>query len=119
MDFSRTFQSATQYGDFKGSITVDDPHDVPRTLLEKIGISDNEFIVAMEMTSGDCHGEHKDPVHVNFFVSELMPYDEALSEPENLKQISTTLTLYEFFSLFKRASLTLSRKGLLEGKEIE
>ncbi|EOV0856370.1 hypothetical protein ACEV7J_01315 [Vibrio parahaemolyticus] len=119
MDFARIFQSATQYDDFKGSITVDESDDMPQELLKKIGISESEFIVAIEMTSGECHDKHKKSVYVDVFVSTPMSSEDALSDPEHLRKISTTLTLYEFFCLFKRVSLTLSRKGLLEGKEIE
>jgi hypothetical protein len=43
----------------------------------------------------------------------------AEDEPIPVKKIEEQMKLHDFFALFKRFEVNLSRKGLLEGKEID
>ena len=66
---------------------------------------------------------HRDPIHIDFLVSELKGFDNmheminAMDEPINVRQITVEMNLVDFFSFFKRFSVTLSISGMIEGME--
>ena len=74
------------------------------------------------MWIGENHGAHKDRVGVTFLVSGLNGYKgipemlQASSEPIQVEEINVHMNIADFFALFKRLKITLSNKGLIEGK---
>jgi len=75
------------------------------------------------MYSGENHGVHKDPIFVEFLVSELKGYDnlpemiQNNEEPIQVRKIEVEMKLADFFAFFKRFEVTLSIAGMLDGKE--
>jgi hypothetical protein len=121
------FKASVQYNDLEGSVAADeaDMDKASKWLKNKGKITDDEYLIGISMYAGENHGVHTDPVHVTFIISDLKGYDnipEMLSaedEPIPVKKIEEQMKLHDFFALFKRFEVNLSRKGLLEGKEID
>lgn len=123
---SEVFRAAVQYGDMKGTASLDH-HDqgTATRYLEGIGaLQPDELVVAIEMWSGEVHDTLQlKPVYVTFLVGQFTKYetfkDAAESgKPVQLRAIKCTMKLEEFFGLFKRFSVKVSTDGLLTGKEI-
>ena len=120
------FKASVQYGDLKGSASVDnaDKTDAFQFLKARGDVTDDEFVVGISLWVGENHGKHEDPVSVTFYVAELNGHDnvpeklEQSSEPIPLKEIRIEMDIFDFFALFKRFAVTVSNGGLLEGREI-
>lgn len=119
------FTASVQYDDLKGSVAADDADfkDSKSYLVEKGLIQDNEFVVGVKMFCG----EHLEPDEKNLYVSfftvpdlkgfsnipEILRSDSGLE----LKEIQVDMSFIEFFSLFKRFSISASPDGIIEGVE--
>lgn len=119
------FLPSVQYGDLEGSIKADraDMNDAHNWLLSNGHIDKKEFVLGISMDIRENRGEFNEPVYVNFLLKEPMNYDivksevESTQEPIEVRKVRIEMTLRDFFSLFKRLNLTLSPKGLLNGRE--
>ena len=120
-----TFKASTQYNDWKGSSAADSA-DVGRMSkwLEENGYKeDDEFLLGIKMFAGENHGEHKDPVFVEFLFSTPGDYENVKTMIESSKgaievrSVKVDMSLTEFFGLFKRFDITLSKDSMLEGLE--
>ena len=114
-----------QYDDLKGTVAADrvDRGGPQRWLRDKNLINDDEYVVGISMFAGENHGVHRDPISVDFLVSELKGYDnipemiQSVGEPVEVKRVQVDMNLIDFFGLFKRFAVTLSTSGMLEGIE--
>lgn len=120
------FKANVQYGDLKGSASVDnaDKTDAFHFLKNRGDVTDAEFVVGISLWVGENHGKHEDPVSVTFYVAELDGHDnvpdklERSADPIPLKEIRVDMDILDFFALFKRFAVTISNGGLLEDREI-
>jgi len=118
------FKSSVQYNDLSGTIAADkaDLSGPSDFLKKKKLIKEDEHLIGVTMWAGENHGVHKDPVNVKFIVSKLYGHDNIprmiATNDIKVRIVQFDMTVKDFFSLFKRISLTLSHDGILEGKEI-
>lgn len=119
------FTASVQYNDLKGSAAADrsDVGGASKWLKDNSYINDGEYVIGISIFVGESHGVHRDPISVEFLVSELRGYDnipemiKATGEPIEVRQILVEMNLIDFFSFFKRFSVTLSISGMIEGME--
>ncbi|MCD4719238.1 MAG: hypothetical protein K8S13_05170 [Desulfobacula sp.] len=121
------FNASVQYNDLLGSVAADkaDRTGPSKWLADKRLINDDEFIVGISMSIGENHGSHQDPVYVTFLVSDLKGHNnvpemlESIDGPMKVKKIEVDMNVTDFFALFKRFEVTMSTKGMIEGKMYE
>lgn len=119
------FHASVQYGDFDGTSAADraDRSDADDWLLSKGLKTKDEFLLGIELFAGESHGVHKDPVYVHFLLTTAGDYDtvkamvDSTPSPIPVRRVDIQMPLLEFFGLFKRFSITLSPRGMLEGKD--
>jgi hypothetical protein len=115
-----SFKASVQYGDWEGTAAADDAHKDLREYLEgKNLINPDEFILAASLyvdegftnvrvfafKGGNSFELVKDPL-------------AAISGPIPVREVDVKLTREQFFVLFKRLDVILTKKGLeLEGRE--
>jgi hypothetical protein len=122
-----TFVAGVQYDDFKGSVAADRADmGGATTFLEKRGsLRAGEFLVGIEAYVGTSTVPAGQPVTVSAkFLLAMASTAEAAFEqlrqaPLRVRTVSFELPPNDFFSLFKRFSITLSSGGELEGQEYE
>ena len=120
-----TFRASVQYNDWKGTSAADDAdqNDSSEWLKENGHIEDGEFLLGVKMFSGENHGTHEDPVFVEFLIATPGDYDnvktmiESSTGPIEVRSVRVEMGLTDFFGLFKRFDVTLSRDNMLEGLE--
>lgn len=109
-------KAATQYADWKGSACADDHDhvDLDRFMRAKGWIGERDYVVAVNFFSGEVHDPvQAEPIYVTAYV-ELerdRPEEHARAGLVNVHAYSFKLRLDEFFGLFKRFSVALSRHG--------
>lgn len=119
------FRASVQYNDWKGSSAADDAdkNDASKWLKENGHIEDGEFLLGIKMFAGENHGTHEDPVYVEFLTATPGDYDnvkamvESSTGPIEVRSVRVQMAVTEFFGLFKRFGVTLSRDSMLEGLE--
>jgi hypothetical protein len=117
------FKASVKYNHLKGSAAADraDMTDVEKWLKDN-GYINGEYVVGVSMWMGENHGTHEDPVRVTFLVTGLNGYTsipemlQASAEPIKLKEICIDMNIADFLALFKRLEITLSHRGMIEGK---
>ncbi|MDF3935126.1 hypothetical protein [Pseudomonas citronellolis] len=124
---TETFRATTQYSDFKGGAAADHADNgTPAEWLRKNGhITPDDFLVGIEFSIGENHGIHRDPVYVNFLIVDGPGRDNVaariaelpINESIEVRRISTSMSLIEFFSLFKRFSVTLSPLNTMQDRD--
>jgi len=120
---TEVFKASVQYGDWKGSSAADsaDGGKMSEWLEENGHMEDGEFLLGIKMFAGQNHGAHQDPVFVEFLFVTPGDYDnvksmiESSKGPIEVRSVKVDMPLAEFFSLFKRLDITLSRDSMLEG----
>ncbi|WP_085299237.1 hypothetical protein [Cognaticolwellia mytili] len=123
--YPEKFTASTQYNDWKGTSAADDADEIGMNeWLKKKGHKlDNEFLIGVKVFAGENHGEHKDPVSVEFLLVELAGFDtveekfKSTAGPVELKSVRVDMPIIEFLGLFKRFSIGLSRSEMLNGRE--
>ena len=118
-----TFQASVQYGDLKGSVAADvaDLITLSGWLQDKGHIEQSECLLGVDVDVNIISEKVQGTLDVHFLVSNLDGFSnipELLDNNDSLsvKRVALTMTFEEFFVLFKRFNLTISSKGLLEGK---
>ena len=119
------FSACVQYNDRKGTSAADDAdkNDATNWLKKNSRISENEHLVGIEMLAGENHGKHGDPINVNFLLLELgegqniQSVIDSTTGPVEVRCENVEMTVKEFFGLFKRFNVPLSRNKILEGRE--
>jgi hypothetical protein len=125
------FSSSVQYGDFKGSISVDRSDRFDQT-LKKLGvkIGDNETLLGIEITILEHYNEKAHDARVHFFIIDFDNYKvgQETGKWEGIRVVNSTLPfdqVFGFFGLFKQFSATMSKgqweanHGCIEDKEFE
>ena len=120
-----TFKASVQYNDWKGSSAADsaDQNGPSDWIRENGHMNDGEFLLGVKMFAGENHGVHKDPVYVEFLIATPGDYEnvkamiEGNAGPIEVRSVRIDMKLSEFFGLFKRFDVTLSRDSMLEGLE--
>ena len=109
------FTAQVQYGDWKGHVAADntDHEDVHQYLRENRLINDGEFVVGLQMYSGD-----RDFFICSALVVEFEGFEnvrtmlEATPDPIKMRKIDLEIPLVDFFKLFKRLDLKFAARGL-------
>lgn len=121
-----SFHASVQYNDSTGTAAADDHdnHDMTVYLKEQGLIQEGETLVGVEMWSGEVHADTQDePVYVTALVSSGDGYDNIQAavdsgNPLHVRKINLEMPLNEFFGLFKRFKISISRHGLIDRREI-
>ena len=119
------FKASVQYGDFSGTVAADgaDKGDASDWLKTKGIQQEGEFLVGVTLYVGENHGNHKDPVCVEFLLATSGDHDnfksmlEAHSGPVVVRRVKAEMPIAEFFGMYKRFSVHVSPHGMLEGRE--
>jgi len=126
------FVASVQYDDWKGTSAADSADDnSPNSWLEDNGYSGpDDVLIGITMFAGENHGQHQDPVYVEFMLMPLEGHDniksklDAGGDPVEVKRVGVEMNLADFFGLFKRFNVAFSFKaglggpGVLDGREI-
>ncbi|MDH1109040.1 hypothetical protein N5C55_18030 [Pseudomonas otitidis] len=122
-----TFRASTQYSDKKGSAAADDADKLgPGEWLRQQGhMTEDEFLVGIELFVGENHGVHADPVYVTFLIVDSPGHERVVDhlaaipagEPVDVRRLVLEMKLVEFFALFKRFSVTLTPLKVMEGRQ--
>jgi len=123
---TENFHASVQYNDMTGTAAADrhDNRSMERYLAQQGLIQDGEFLIGVEMWSGEVHGETQDkPVYVTALVTNAETFEIAKAEiqsgkPLHVRKIKFDMKLNEFFGLFKRFAIAISSDGLLDHREI-
>ena len=122
---AQSFLASTQYGDFTGSAMADraDRGDA-NEWLEKNGLKKKEeFLLGITLNTGENHGKHQDPITAEFLLFSQTDHDsikskiETSSGPVPVRIVSKKMTIAVFLGLFKRFSVYLSLRGMLDRRE--
>jgi hypothetical protein len=116
-----------QYGDFEGTAAADDGHDqsIHNFLREKGVVSKDDFLVGVEIWVGENHGGPSKPPTIRALIAPAGDFDTFKSnldrqEELRLREVEIELSFEDFFGLFKRFSIVLTKRGLdLMGREYE
>ena len=123
-----TFQASAQYNDWKGDVAADnaDKQGIEILMRERGLLSDNEFLVGVDLWLGEMHGSKLERPSVYAYVIDADKYENAektlkeTSGPLRVKKVDLDLSMEEFLLLFKRFSLAISWRGLdLMGRELD
>lgn len=122
---TETFRAGVQYGDFKGTAAADrsDNHDLKKYLENHKLIEADEFLIAVEMFSGEVHEPEQNKA---IFVTALLTKHEKFEtvkaaiesgQPLHVRKVHLKLSLSQFFGMFKRFKICLSNDGMLTNFE--
>jgi len=122
---NQAFKAYAQYGDWDGTANADgaDQRGLYKWLEKNGHAKEGEFLLGMRMSAGESHGVHTDPVHVEFLFAQPGDHDnvkamiDASNGPVLVRQVLVSMSLLEFFSLFKRFSVAFSADGMLSGRD--
>lgn len=121
------FKASVQYDDHKGTAAADD-HDrdtLDDYLRAKGLIDEGDRIVGVRMWSGEVHANRQErPVSVTAYVQSAEGYVQAQqhlerTEPVPVKAVKAEMELAEFFGLYKRFEVAISRHSELSGRDIQ
>lgn len=132
-----TFEATVQYNDMVGSVSADnsDKTSIQQWLCDTNQIkSGEEIVIGIQLHPSENHGEESgNPVNVTILLIPVKNINTVRVQINSgnvqvqVRRIDTVMTLPQFFSLFKRINLTLSRnenkdkkqgsefKGILDG----
>lgn len=128
---TKYFVASVQYDDWKGTSAADGSDSGgPSAWLKENGYRDeDDVLVGIEMSVGENHGQHEDPVYISFLLIPLQG-DETIEpklntggEPIELKRVDVQMNIVDFLALFKRFNVAFSLKnelsgpGVLDGRE--
>ncbi|MCF5747102.1 hypothetical protein [Pseudomonas tremae] len=120
------FKASVQYGDYKGSVAADD-HDsytIDHYMVSQGLKTSDDRIVGIKMWSGEVHGNlQNQPVGITAYLIESPGFDEVSTaingpDPIPVKQVSFDVSLEQFFGLFKRFEIAITRFEELNGREL-
>ncbi|WP_175651021.1 hypothetical protein [Pseudomonas sp. Marseille-P9899] len=124
---TEVFKATVQYGDHKGTAAADD-HD--RDTLEDYFsarglIAEGDRIVGVKMYSGEVHANRQEhPIYVTAYILSAEGFDQAQqelesAEPVPVRAVKAEMELADFFGLYKRFEIAISRHSELNGREIQ
>ena len=123
------FTASVQYNDFKGTVAADvhDSKPLSEWLKEQGLIREGEHIVGISIYSGEIHNKPLEQMTLglNAYVrtSDVSHEDfvEALNnQPDDslLRKVEVQMSPAQFFALFKRFEITMSRKNIMDGVQL-
>ncbi|MES2979776.1 MAG: hypothetical protein V4731_15235 [Pseudomonadota bacterium] len=120
------FKASTKYGDFKGTSAADggDMVNATKFLQDSKLINDGEFLVGIEIGTGEMHGNFDGGIAVTFFLCQPGDYDtvnsmiNATNGPVVVRRVHKDMHIADFMKMFKRFSVSFSRHAMLEGREV-
>ncbi|MEE4679824.1 hypothetical protein V2K56_09240 [Pseudomonas alliivorans] len=123
MDF---FNASVQYNDYKGTTAADahDSHAIDAYMVSNGLKSEDERIIGIKMWSGENHGSvPRQPVDITAYLVESPSFEEvriALESPNAVpvKQVRFEMSLEQFFGLFKRFEIAITRHEEFIGREL-
>ena len=119
------FIASVQYGDLKGTSAADraDKNDADAWLVANGHKQKDEFLLGISMCAGENNGKHRDPVCAEFLLATSGDHDSVLAMlnasngPVMVRRVKVSMSLTQFFRLFKRFSITFSTHGMLSERE--
>jgi hypothetical protein len=87
-------------------------------------IKDGDTVVGVRLWSGEVHGKTQDkPVSVTAFVIDAAGFEEAAraldgNGPLDVREVRFELDLADFFGLFKRFEISISRFDQMTDREL-
>lgn len=117
------FKATTQYNDYKGTAAADDHDtaDMSALLRQKGMLGEGEIVVGVKMFSGEVHDQTQDkPVFVHVYIAgpsmDSFAKQVEVEDPVTVRVVDLEMHLNEFFGLFKRFEVAISRHGVLTGR---
>jgi hypothetical protein len=124
-DSMKRLVASTQYGDWKGSVRADDSgfrESLGQLLVEKKLVNEGEHLIAASLWVGENHGKK---LGMAYLFTGLEGYPniqvalETISGAIPVRIVKLNMSLSDFFLLFKRFSILLTRGAIdLNGREI-
>ncbi len=103
----------TQYGDFVGQAAADTHDSINAYLKSKALIDDSEFVIAIEIYSGQDGSPSISAVVAPVAKYDLVPSWLAENEdPLPARKVQLNVSMDQFFKLFDRFSVVIAPKGL-------
>lgn len=119
------FEAGVQYGDIKGSVAADYGHDQGvRQKLQSLDLMQSgELLAGIQINWSEEKSRPGNTIGLTALIllsTQYKTLQEALSSghPLPVRRVKIEVPLAEFFGLFKQFEMTLSPKGVVEGKEI-
>lgn len=119
-----SFQAGVHYNDWMGTFAADDEHmkGLADLFKSKGLLKQGEFIVGLQVNlEPQASGK---TLNVTALLAKVVGFDNLTTmlqtgEPLQVRKVSETMASHEFFGSFKQLEICFSRKGLLDGKEIQ
>ena len=121
-----TFRASVQYNDWKGTAAADDAdqNSIRKLLRERGALSDDDFLIGIELWLGEMHGDEVERPSVSALIIDAEDFEEAkrllneTGDPLPVKRVELELSMEEFLLLFKRFAVSLSWQDFdLTGRE--
>jgi hypothetical protein len=124
--YTELFKASTKYGDFVGTSSADggDNLNATKFLQDAKLIKNGEFLIGIEIETGEMHGKFDGTVAVTFFMCQPGNHDsvkamiEASKGPIVVRRVTRDMNIAECLVMFKRFAVSFSRHSMLEGREV-
>lgn len=121
-----TFKASVQYGDYKGTAAADahDSSTINDYMIKQGLMGKGDQIVGVKLWSGEVHGHIQNkPVDVTVYLINSPGFDEVRNAidgttPVLVREVRFEIGLEEFFGLFKRFEIAITRFDQLIGREL-
>lgn len=120
------FRAGVQYDDWRGTAAADSAFDLDLAEYLKMHghMSNREVVVGVDVWVGENHGGPSVAPNITAFIADRDSFDtvkamiENTPDPLDFRRVDLEISFEEFFGLFKRFDIVITRKGLeLEGRE--
>ncbi len=123
----KIFKASVKYGDYVGSAAADihDHRSIHRYLIDKELLKENTDILGVKMFSGEVHDDIQDkPVYVSVYWIYSEEHESLINDKGSENPIKVRLTrfemhLNEFFGLYKRFEICVSKNGMLNERNLQ
>lgn len=123
---TESFRANVQYNDLKGTAAADDhdQHTITDHLKENGLIQDGDTVVGVKFWSGEVHGRTQGrPVSVSVYVVNAVGFEQAARALDgegavDVREVRFEMDLAEFFGLFKRFEVAISRFGQVIDRDL-
>ena len=119
----KEFLASTPEQDYRGTCCADraERSGLQQWLVERGLVRKDEYLLGVEMTTHESHGQHVDPVQVIALMASRGDYPnlQAMIDDASLvavRRVVVEMPLAEFFGLFRQVSLSISTNGLLANR---
>lgn len=120
------FKASVQYGDYKGTAAADghDNYTIDNYMITQGLKTSNDRIVGIKLWSGEVHGElQNQPVSVIAYLMDSPSFEVVSAaidgtDPVPVRQVRFEVSLEQFFGLFKRFEIAITRFEKINGREL-